>query len=155
VIAPKQIENYMDSIQKEARDLVSRFIASTERDGSINPLKYLELNSLNVIFNLSFGRKFDSVDDPEFKELTEVIETTMKYGGVENDMSTFLPIFSIVDYFSGLQAKMRNFIVTRRDPAFRKLIREASKMESPNLIKSLDEDGFNMTEDDKVVFMCK
>jgi hypothetical protein len=155
VVAPKQIENYMESIQKEACDLVSRLIASTEKEGSIDPIKFLELNSLNVIFNLGFGRKFDSVDDPEFKEITEIIELGMKYSGLENDMATFLPVFSIVDYFSSSQATMRNFVKNIRNPAFRKLIREASKKEGPNLIKSLDNEGYDMTEDEKVVFMSK
>jgi hypothetical protein len=155
VIAPKQIENHMGSIQEEARDLVSRLIENNKKYGSTNPIKFLELNSLNVIFNICFGRKFDSVDDPDFKEVTEVIELVVKYAGLENDLATYLPILSIVNYISSLQAKIQGFIKNVRDPLFRKLIREASEMELPNVVKSLSENGFDMTEDDKVVFMCE
>jgi hypothetical protein len=155
VLAPKQIEKYMDSIHKESSDLVDRLIESTGKEGSTNPIKALELNSMNVIFSASFGRKFDTLDDPEFIELSDIAETSLKYAGTENDLANFLPIISIFDYFAGTQVKLKKFIKTRRDPIYRNLIKEASERDGQNLIKSLDEDGFNLTADEKLVFMCK
>lgn len=74
VLAPKMIEqNYMDSIRKESVDFINRLISTTETKGSADPLKYLELFTLNVIFNAGFGRRFDSVDDSEFRSLAHMV----------------------------------------------------------------------------------
>jgi len=74
VLAPKMIEkNYMDSIRKESFELAKRLIKVTEINGNVDPLKYLELLTLNVIFNAGFGRSFDSIDDPEFRSLANVV----------------------------------------------------------------------------------
>lgn len=137
---------------QEAQDLVGRLMASTEKEGSTDPLKYLELNSMNVIFSLGFGRKFNSVDDPEFQELSELVETSMKYAGMDSDLASFLPIVSIFDFFNGTVSKMKNFVTNERDPIFRRLVQEAIEKEGPNLVKSLD-DGHDMSEDEKIVFM--
>lgn len=74
VLAPKLIEkNYMDAIRKESSEFVKRLINATEINGSADPLKYLELLTLNVIFNAGFGRSFNSIDDPEFRSLAEMV----------------------------------------------------------------------------------
>lgn len=66
-------KNYMDSIRKESSDFANRLISATETKGSVYPLKYLELLTLNVIFNAGFGRRFDNVDNPEFRSLAHMV----------------------------------------------------------------------------------
>lgn len=66
-------KNYMQSIRKESSDFVNRLIHTTETKGSVDPLRYLELFTLNVIFNSGFGRRFDNVDDPEFRSLAHMV----------------------------------------------------------------------------------
>lgn len=155
VLGPKHIHKYMDTIIQESEDLVSRFIESTEKEGATNPFKHLELNSLNVVFSAAYGRKFDSVDDQEFIQLSTMIEKSMKFAGLENDLANFLPIISIVDYFAGSQVKQKNFIKYERDPVYRNLIKEARASKVPNVVKSLKENGFNLTEDQTLVFTSK
>lgn len=155
ILGPKHIEKYMDSIIEESENLVSRFIETTEKEGAANPFKHLELNSLNVVFSAAFGRKFDSVHDKEFINLSTMIETSMKFAGLENDLANFLPVVSIIDYFAGTQAKQMSFIKNERDPAYRKLIAEARTSKNPNVIKSLKENGFNLSEDETLVFTSK
>ncbi|KAG2196313.1 hypothetical protein INT47_009308 [Mucor saturninus] len=152
VLGPKHIEKYMDSIIEESENLVTRFIETTEKEGATDPFKHLELNSLNVVFSATFGRKFDSVHDKEFINLSTMIETSMKFAGLENDLANFLPVVSVIDYFAGTQAKQKSFIKNRRNPVYRKLIEEARASTSPNVIKSLKENGFNLSEDDTLVF---
>lgn len=155
VLAPKQIEKYMDSIQKEATDLVSRLIETTEKEGSADPFKFLELNSMNVIFSVCFGRKFDSATDPEFHKISTMIETSMKFAGLDNDLASFLPAISIIDYFAGKQATQRKFLKNEFHPTFVNIIKEARISEGPNVVKSLVENGFTLSEEDTVVFMSK
>lgn len=109
---------------------------------------------MNVIFMAGFGRRFESVNDPEFVKLSEMVEYGMKLAGLENDLANFLPIISIVDYFAGTQLKMKQFVKTKRDPVYKQLIEEAATREGPNLVKSLAEDGFDLSDDEKIVFMC-
>jgi hypothetical protein len=109
---------------------------------------------MNVVFNIGFGGRFDSIDDPEFKELSELVETTIQYAGLENDLANFLPIVSVFDYFNGSEIKMKSYMKNERDPLFRRLLHQAALKEGPNLVKSLDEDGHDMSEDEKIVFMC-
>lgn len=145
----------MKSIEQESYDLVSRLIESSETEGGTDPLKYLELNSMNVMFLACFGRKFNDIKDPEFVRLSTMIEQSMKYAGIENDLANFLPILSIVDYFAGSQATQKKFIKTQRDPIYRQLVEEALTREGPNVVKSLAENGYDFTEDEKIVLTCK
>lgn len=159
VLSPKLInENYLHSIKKETNDLVSRLIHASEEKNGIDPLKYLELSSMNVIFLACFGRRFDTVDDPEFQSLTKLTESDMKFAGIENEMSRFLPILSIYEYLFSKQINdIENFIKEHRDPCFKRFIKEALQCEGPNIVKSLQENGydFDNDEEDRLVFLCK
>lgn len=156
VLAPKQIQKYFDHIQKEAAGLATRLIqASQDSKDGISPLKYLELASMNIIFNVSFGRKFDSIDDPEFHELAHIVETSMELAAAANDLASFVPLLAPVDYFAGSQAKMKKFTDTKLSPTFKKLVKEARSKDTENLVKTLDASDFNLEEDELLVIMCK
>lgn len=154
MLAPKQIEKYMDSIHEKADTLVSQLIESSKMSQGITPRMHLELYSLNVIAGACFGKKFESIHDPQFEELAELIVASMKYAGLENDLPNFLPAFAIFDYFAGTQEKMRQFVKTRRDPICKELIEFALQKEGPNVVKSFKENGFDLSEEDLIVMMC-
>ncbi|KAI8638928.1 cytochrome P450 [Parasitella parasitica] len=154
ILAPKQIDTYMDSINRESFELANRLIDTTEVHGSVDPMQHLMMQSLNVIYKVCFGARFDTIEDPQFIELSELIERTMSLGGLENDLASFLPILSIVDYFAGSQVKMKRFIKTKRDPVFKRLLKEAMQREGPNVVKSLSEQKYNFSEEEKIVLMC-
>ncbi|CAO3656437.1 unnamed protein product [Mucor hiemalis] len=153
VLAPKQIETYMDSIHEKADTLVSQLIESTDGGQGVTPRMNLELYSLNVIASACFGKKYESIHDPQFIKLAELIVESMKYAGLENDLPNFLPAFAIFDYFAGTQEKMKQFIKTRRDPMCKELIEFAMEQEGPNVVKSFQENGFNLSQDDLTVMM--
>lgn len=144
----------MGLINQQGQDLVSRFIDLTEKYGGTDPLKHLELYSLNVIFFACFGREFHSIDDPEFIKLINMINTSMEFAGLKNDWPNFLPALSFVDSFTGIQDKMKRFINEQLSPTVKKFIQEATKNNKPNIVKSLEENGYVLSEDEKVVLMC-
>ncbi|KAK4514757.1 60S ribosomal protein L26A [Mucor velutinosus] len=154
ILAPKQIDKYMDSISNESLELVNRLMRATEEDKSVDPMQHFMLQALNVIYKVSFGDRFETIEDPKFHELSSLIEETMMLGGFENDLASFLPILSIVDYFAGSQVKMKHFIKTKRDPVFKRLLKEAMSRDGPNVVKSLEEQKYEFTEEDKIVLMC-
>ncbi|KAI8090417.1 cytochrome P450 [Thamnidium elegans] len=151
VLGPKRVEAYMPLIQQESKELVNRLIESSESEGSVNPFVDLELNSMNIMFKSTFGRRFDSIQHPEFVKLTQIIEATMKHCALENDLANFLPIVSVFDYFFGSQSEQKDFIKNERNPFFRRLVKEAEQAEGPNVVKSLVEDGFALTDDETMV----
>ncbi|CAO3637352.1 unnamed protein product [Mucor hiemalis] len=152
VLAPRMIvDHYMGSIKHESVKLISRLMEDSKAEGGVDPIKSLELNSLNVIFSACFGKKYDSVNDPEFVAVSRLIEKGIKLAGVENDLATFLPAFSFVDYLAGSQVKMREFLDVEREPIMRGLVREAALREGPNVIKSLQEEAFQFTEDEVMI----
>lgn len=148
-------EKYMGLIVKESIDFATRLIESTESDGSVDPLKLAELFSLNIILNTCFGRRFDNVKDPEFIKLATMVEDSMKNLGLEQDMGHFLPIFSVFEFLSNAQVKKRDFMKNYCFPIYRQLCEEALTRDGPNVIKSLDEDGFDFSVEDKMVFTRK
>ncbi|GAN11298.1 ribosomal protein S1 [Mucor ambiguus] len=154
ILAPKQIETYMESIGNESVELAHRLLRATEEDGSVDPMQHFMLQALNVIHKVSFGDRFEAIEDPKFHELSSLIEETMTLGGFENDLASFLPILSIVDFFGGSQVKMKHFIKKKRDPVFKRLLKEAMSREGPNVVKSLEEQKYEFTEEDKIVLMC-
>lgn len=156
VLAPNVIaDKYMKSIKQETYDLVSRFIETTETEGGIDPWKYLELSSMNFMFLACFGRKFNDIKDPEFAHLEWMIEKNMKYVAIENDLGNFFPSLSFINKFVDTHAEQEKYIKTERDPFYRRFVREALAREGPNVVKSLEENGYNFTEDEKLVFTCE
>lgn len=110
---------------------------------------------MNVMCNSTFGRSFDSIRDPEFVKLTHIVDVTMNHCALENDLTNFLPILSVYDYFFGNQSEQKSFIKNERNPFFRQLVKEAQQAEVPNVVKSLVEDGFVLTDDETMVFTSK
>lgn len=156
VLAPKMIASkYLETIKQESRNLVSRLIETSKADkNGLDPLKNLELNSINVIFSACFGRKFNNVKDPEFIRLATLIEENIKIVAPENDLGNFFPIFTTLGLSSKNQTAVKDFFAKRRDPIYRQLVSEAVDREGPNVVKSLKENGFNFTEDELLVFTC-
>ena len=145
----------MGSIKQEAIDLVTRLLESTAKAGFTEPIKYLELNSINVVFQSCFGRKFDSIDDPEFLHAVDLVERTMFYAAPQQDVAVFLPVMKLFKVFGTSDAKMESFILNERDPEYKRYIAEAEECKEPNIVKSLKETGYNFTEDGRLALMGK
>lgn len=143
----------MIPIKREAVDLTDRLIKYSERENGIDPLEHLHLNSMNIIFSSAFGKRFDSIENEEFRSVSDTILKSIGVAGPEHDLSAYFPILSIVESLTGKLKMMRDFIDNERDPLFIKFIKEALTKEDNNLIKQLEK--YNFDEKNKVVIMCK
>lgn len=154
-MAPKQIQKYGSFIENEASKLAANLINATEESKEgISPLKYLELCAINFIFNVSFGRTFSSIDDPEFKKITHIVETSMDMAGAANDLASFVPMLAIVDFLHGSQKKMEKFSYEELNPTFEQLVNDAKAKDTPNLVKSFQSD-YKVDGEELRVIMCK
>jgi hypothetical protein len=153
VLSPKvTVEKYTQLIIRECEDLVSRLTETSELEGSVDSLKYLTLSSLNVVFSTCFGKRFDDIRNPEFVKVAKMIEGNTKYAGSASDVGHFLPIVSIFEFLSLSQVKKVDFMRNCRDPMYKQWVEEAATQDGSNLIKSLDEDGFDFTVEEKMAF---
>lgn len=144
----------MPTIRKEARDIVNRFLDSSEKVGYGDPVEEFKLYALNVIFKTVSGRSFTSAEEPDYKKLKRIMEYNIKNSAWENDLSNFLPILSVYEYFFGTLAEQKVFIRDERDPFFRRVVEEADFIEGPNVLKSLAEAGFTLSFNEKLVLAC-
>ncbi|KAI8877874.1 cytochrome P450 [Backusella circina FSU 941] len=153
VLAPKAVEKYLDLIEHGSSDLVDRLIQATKADGSVNPSKNLELYSLSIISKVTLGKKFESVEDPDFKKISYIVEEGIKMAGPDYDMPNFLPIFGPVNYYFGVEKKMRDFVKNERDVYFRKYIEESRKNKVENMITALLYDDEIFDEEEVLVII--
>jgi cytochrome P450 len=143
----------MDLIEQGSSDLVDRLIKATKADGSVNPTKNLELYSLSIISKVTLGKKFESVEDPDFKKTSYIIEEGIKMAGPDYDMPNFLPIFGPLNYYLGVEKKMRDFVKNERDVYFGKYIEESRNNKVENIITALLYDGETFDKEEVLVII--
>ncbi|KAI8982678.1 cytochrome P450 [Pilobolus umbonatus] len=151
ILAPKKLDVYADVINEESGSLVERLISSSEQEGGISPMHHFELNSLNFISLALFGKRYESMDDPDYKEIANIPTTIASLLSLRNDVASVLPITSILGLFTDIGDKMKTF-VKLRDPVMRKLIKDAQEREGPNLVKAVKSGDFDLDTEDELIF---
>ncbi|KAI8982663.1 cytochrome P450 [Pilobolus umbonatus] len=152
ILAPKKLDVYVGLIDEESNALVERLITCTEKEGGISPNHHLEFNTLNFISLALFGKRYESMDDPEYQVVANIPVVINKLIDISNDLSTFLPILTIVNLFKDSGAAMKKFVANERDPVLSRLIEAASKRDGPNLVKAIRGGDFDLDPLDEIVF---
>ena len=157
ILGTKGVDQNMDIIKSEADRLTKLLLEGTSKDGEVHTVKYMQLAPLNVILQTCFGKYAESLDDPLFTDLVETINSTVKWGAPRQDMSSFLPAFSkIFELCMGNEKHMQRFTYEKRNPLFRRLIKEALESDAPcyaKIMHGLKEEN-EFEDDDIIVFMC-
>ncbi|KAG2200914.1 hypothetical protein INT47_003149 [Mucor saturninus] len=153
VLAPKQIETYMDNINRESHELIDQLLEETTKEGGVYPFELLKWFTMNTIMLVCFGKRFETAEHPEFQTFSEIVEITIKNLATESDLANFLPSLSFLDYFSGTRSKYTKYFKTIRDPLYLKTVYDAIHADVPNLIKSIKENGANWTDDEYIAFL--
>ncbi|KAI8994723.1 cytochrome P450 [Pilobolus umbonatus] len=148
LLAPKKLDPYSGEIDKESYALIQRLISSTEKE-AISPWNDLKLNSLNFISLALFGKRYESINDPEFITVSEVVVKSLEYGAFETDLSSFFPIAGVIFRNTGTAEKIRKFVETERDPILHTLIKNATEREGDNLIKAIVSDEYDFTPEEE------
>ncbi|RCH89793.1 hypothetical protein CU098_005126 [Rhizopus stolonifer] len=154
VLSPKQIETvYLHLVEEESKRLIDKLLLDTSSHVSegIVVNKYLHLASMNIVLQLGFGMRYQAVEDPEFRHLSDTILKSIELGTLVNDMSGFIPAFKILEHLSGQEKHMKHHIEQVRDPLLRRLMNDALCREGPNVTKSLE--GYDLSSDDKLVII--
>ncbi|KAI8982595.1 cytochrome P450 [Pilobolus umbonatus] len=147
LLAPKKLDAYSGVIDNESFALVQRLISSTEKE-AVSPMNDLQLSSLNFISLALFGKRYQSIDDPEFIAASEVVVKSIEFASFDLDLSYFFPIAGVIFRNTSTAEKIRKFIETERDPTMQTLIKNAIEREGDNLIKAIVSDEYDFTPDE-------
>ncbi|RUP47200.1 cytochrome P450 [Jimgerdemannia flammicorona] len=75
-LAQKPVESYTPFIEKESLELVRTLYGVT-----MDPENPFRRFGLNIVFTVTFGKRFDDLNDPVLLQLQKVITTTIKHLG--------------------------------------------------------------------------
>ena len=153
VLASKNVAKFGPILEREADFIVDHLLKETEEKGSIDVVKPLQFATMNFLFVTCLGMRATSVKDPLFVDVITVIDKNMKMCGVAEDTAWFLPILSVLDFILRKEVKQKAFIEEKRNPLFRRLIKESLASGEDSLTKSLyalkDETG--LLDDDGIM----
>ncbi|KAI8144958.1 cytochrome P450 [Fennellomyces sp. T-0311] len=156
VLAPKMVDEYRVVIEKEVDYLVGSFRKDSNKTTNINPVKYLQLASLNLILTTCYAKRAKSIDDELFTSIVQYVEDSVAFGNPVNDISAFIPIMKVLDLFTGKKKKAEGMrLLEVRDRIFKGLIKDARESNEKCLIKTLDEikEEHELDDDDILVTM--
>ncbi|KAI8138875.1 cytochrome P450 [Fennellomyces sp. T-0311] len=135
MIAPKNVSQINHILDPEADILVDCLLDASARQGQVDIVKPLQLAAMNVILAVGVGKRAESIDDPLFQSIIHNIDEGLTHANIVKDMRTFLPAFSMADYF--FQPGMQRFVEENTNPLFGQLIKDALESNVDCLVKQL------------------
>ncbi|KAI8139126.1 cytochrome P450 [Fennellomyces sp. T-0311] len=155
ILAPKIVDRFTEMIIKETDTAADTLIKLTQTQGSADPLKVLQLATMNVIMITCFGDRLASTDDPMFRTLVGLAERTLTYAGFLGDIGAFFPALKWVQVLTGRKKMLQQFVTEYRDIPFKKLIKDARENDKDCLVKTIDtmKDQLELDEKDITVIL--
>ncbi|ORY96170.1 cytochrome P450 [Syncephalastrum racemosum] len=155
ILSPRSVDKFTPILQGGADRLIDTLLETSQVDG-VNPVSALHFTAVNFMLNVCVGAGATSTDDPLFLEVEHVVVTLLEMGGVNHDVSGFLPIFKIYYWLTGKNKQYSNVISNIRDPLFHKLLKMAVESEQDCLFKTVCEKRHEYgieNDDDILVFL--
>ena len=137
LLSAKNRENLEKLHFPEADQLVQGFLNTTEKEGFVEVYTPLQLSSMNVVLQVTFGKHAESIEDPLFKDIHSIMTESMRRASVAEEINTFLPVLSVVDVVLRKRRDIQKFVTERRNPIINGLIEEALKSKVDCLAKTL------------------
>ncbi|KAI9264099.1 cytochrome P450 [Phascolomyces articulosus] len=138
ILSPKNRPMFEKLHVPEADMLIENLLEATEKEGSVNVTPLLQFTTVNVIIATCFGKRAESRDDQIFKDITELVHEASFRASAPEELSSYLPIWTILDILFQKKKKMRGFI-ERRNHAIQRLVDEALENNVDCFAKSLFE----------------
>ncbi|KAI8139124.1 cytochrome P450 [Fennellomyces sp. T-0311] len=156
IFAPKMVDNFRDVIEKEVDYLVDNLRESSNATTNVDPVKYLQLASLNLILTTCFAKRAESIDDELFTTIVKYVEDSVVSNSPMNDVSAFIPALKVLDLFTSRKKNAEGQrLLDIRERVFKTLIKQARESDKKCFIKTLDEikDELELDDDDILVTM--
>ncbi|KAI9276029.1 cytochrome P450 [Sporodiniella umbellata] len=154
LLKPGSIDRFYEFLPEQIDLLMERLTKLAMKGEAFDPAPEFQLAAMNVLLQVLFAKKFNSIRDPGVILLYEVVNQLIEYSGITGDLSAFLPSLSWVDVLLGTEKKQKtqnNKLTQARDW----LIEEAMNSKNDSFIKELfkirDEEKTITTNDIKVL----
>ncbi|KAI8375700.1 cytochrome P450 [Choanephora cucurbitarum] len=158
ILSPKSVDGFDDLLQQEADHLVNTLIQKSKYFGQVDPAEFVRCSSLNIILATAFGIPgVQSPEDSLYKEIVDIIETTLWFANVIADPGVFFPILSFLDVIFRRERKMIDYKENVVLPLLTKLVNQARESDKDSLIKKLDsiKDEHDIDEQNILVLMTE
>ncbi|KAI7865597.1 cytochrome P450 [Spinellus fusiger] len=144
-----------DVLLFETECLVKELMAQTKSKKSVNPFDYANCASLNVILRLYCAMRVDSPEDPLYKEIIDSVSVIVQKAGLAEEISSYIPALSFIDYISDKDKKDSEWVRNSRDPLMKKLLKEAFESDTNSAFKKIYESNekTQFEEKDLIVIM--
>lgn len=152
ILSAQQLEKHHSLLEKEATDLVNRLIEDTAHYGSTDPKNILRLSMFNIILSLSVGKRFETIEDPEFAKLNELMHEGITLLLPKYDIAGLIPALYFIDYILGHEKSMKNNVKESRK-LVHQLIEEGLNKKEPNFVKSLQKNYPEMGKMETMVIL--
>ncbi|KAI7864178.1 cytochrome P450 [Spinellus fusiger] len=107
ILSPKALDASNDVLFFETECFVKELMAQTKSKKSVNPYGYTLCAALNVVLTSFCAMRVDSTEDPIYKEVVNAADTLAKKAGLVEDISSYIPSLSFIDYISVTEKSLR------------------------------------------------
>ncbi|KAG2224700.1 hypothetical protein INT45_009015 [Circinella minor] len=133
-LGPKRTEEQTPVLSKEADEFVD-LVATGE---NINPLQALTRVSLNFILLTMCNTRTASIEDPFYKQSTNIINSFMELTDPKYVISFLIPSLQLLEPLTGDQKRVRNFFQQKSRPYFESLIEKGLNADGDNMVKTMN-----------------
>ncbi|KAI7871317.1 cytochrome P450 [Spinellus fusiger] len=142
------IDQMGDVLQFETSYLINQLIKNGNTNEGVDPFHDIAFRSLNVVLRVSLGTRMDSTEDPAFKDIVDIMQLSLLYGSIDEDIDAYIPALKFISYIQNKDKRNRDFINNLRDPVLRRMIKEALERDVDCLVKRIKESEDVFNEDD-------
>ncbi|KAI7866128.1 cytochrome P450 [Spinellus fusiger] len=153
IMAPKAVDQMGDAMQFETSHLIDQLIKNGSTNEGVDPFNNIALQSLNVILRICLGTRMDSIEDPNFQNIVDIVQLTLLYGGVDENIDAYIPALSFISYLKGTSNRNRDFIDNLRNPVLERMIKQAIERNEDCLVKIMRDSLKNTVYDNKDILV--
>ncbi|KAI7867226.1 cytochrome P450 [Spinellus fusiger] len=124
-LAPKAVDQMGDMLQFETNYFIDQLIKNGSTNEGVDPFNNIAFRSLNVILRICLGTRMDSIEDPDFQNILDIMQLSMTYSGVDENIESYIPALSFISYIQNKDKRNHDFINNFRNPYIRKMIEKA------------------------------
>ncbi|KAI7867257.1 cytochrome P450 [Spinellus fusiger] len=152
-LAPKAVDQMGDMLHLETSYLIDKLIKNGSNNEGVDPFNNIALQSLNVILRICLGTRIDSIEDPDFQNIVNIMQLSLKYLSVDENIDTYVPALSFISYIQNKDKRNHDFINNFRNPHIRKMIEKAIERDEDCMVKRMKESKKNMYDEDDMLVL--
>ncbi|KAI9016367.1 cytochrome P450 [Phycomyces nitens] len=151
MLSPENIDKLTTDIESVIDIAVDCFLQASDRDGAVDPFPFIKMCTFSVMLKTFFGKTIESLENPLLQDIIYMADGIVKYISPEQDIGSFLPLFSWINRFSS-QRKEMTAISELRNNTLLRLVKEAVEGDADCLVKRVHglKESYGLDDDDLI-----